>query len=139
MAFIKNTERESLIKKVNKSYGFRKFLITAEIILLIGFIVMTFVSGYFWGKQGQEWAVWYDQTTNKLQPLGIGMLVWACVIVVFGLVALILTWTLKSPKDVKKEINKLETSALSGKKVKRSQTATDVIKTRTTVKENKKK
>ena len=143
MAFIKNTEREGLIKKINKSYGFRKFLITIEIFLLVGFIVMTFLSLYFTRKAGTEETVWswFDtDDTGKITGLtgmGIGMLVWAIVAAILALVSLILTWTLKSPKDTKAKMNKLESSALSGKRVKKSEIATEVTRSRSTLKEKK--
>lgn len=144
MAFIKNTEREGLIKKINKSYGFRKFLITIEIFLLVGFIVMTFLSFYFTQKGGAGADIWEwfkrdaDDKITGLAPMGIGMLVWAIVAAILALVSLILTWTLKSPKDTKAKMNKLESSALSGKRVKKSEIATEVTRSRSTIKEKKK-
>ncbi|MCQ3908801.1 MAG: hypothetical protein MJ200_04700 [Mycoplasmoidaceae bacterium] len=44
MAFIKNTERQSLIKKINQSYALKKILLLVEIVALIGFIIVTFFS-----------------------------------------------------------------------------------------------
>lgn len=137
MAFIRDIERKKLIRKTEQNYGLRKFLITGEITLLLGFIVMTFISFYKVRQDGQE-SIWqwftYDdgQKIKGLTEMGIGMLVWAIVIVVFGIVSLVLTWLLKSPKTIKETISKLNSSALSGKRTK-GKRAVDVAKSRTTI------
>jgi len=125
MAFITEKKRESLIKKVNKSYGFRKFLMIIEMALLIGFIVVAFLS--FTGKA----PAWYE--TNKLTNFGIGMLVWAVIMTVLGLITLILILTLKSPKQVTAQVSHLESSARGGRKQSKSSAA--AYKERTRVKE----
>ncbi|XQP55070.1 MAG: hypothetical protein ACOQNV_02965 [Mycoplasmoidaceae bacterium] len=132
MAFIKNTERQSLIKKINKSYAFKKFLLLIEILALIGFIVVTFIS---W-LQGWEW---FSKDGDKitLTNLGVGMLAYAIIIAILGIVSVILVFTIKSPKNVIKTNKKLESSALSGKRVYKSQTAGDVMRSRTTMKKKK--
>lgn len=136
MAFIKQSERERLVKKTEQNYGLRKFIITAEIILLIGFIVMTFLSIMKSNPDEPEnvwnWFKYNGGKPEALAPMGIGMLVWAIVIAVFGITSLILTWTLRSPKAIKKTINKLNSSALSGKKTK-GKRAVDVTRSRTTI------
>ena len=140
MAFIANKTRESLIKRINKSYKFRKFLISIEIILLIGFIVMAFLSTYYQRQNPdtKTWS-WFNSDTKKLTDMGWLMLAWAAVIAILGIIALILTWTLKSPSDVKKDINKLESSALSGKRIKRNETVSEIYKSRTESKKKKEK
>lgn len=141
MAFIKQTEREKLIKKTEQNYGLRKFLITAEIILLIGFIVVTFLSFFFSRQGGEEAKIWEwfqedDGKITGLTPMGIGMLIWAIIVAGLGIASLILTWTLRSPKTIKKTINKLNSSALSGKRTK-GKRAVDVARSRTTIQKKK--
>lgn len=139
MAFIKQTEREKLIKKTEQNYGLRKFLITAEIALLLGFFVVSFLSFFFEAKGLKEWG-WFEydagQVITGLTPLGIGMLAWAIVVAGLGIASLVLTWTLRSPKTIKKTINKLNSSALSGKRTK-GKRAVDVARSRTTIQKKK--
>lgn len=106
---------------------------------------MTFLSLYFTRKGGAGADIWEwfkeegePAKITGLTPMGIGMLVWAIVAAILALVSLILTWTLKSPKDTKAKMNKLESSALSGKRVKKSEIATEVTRSRSTIKEKKK-
>ena len=135
MAFIKETERRSLIKKINQSYGLKKFLLLIEIIALIGFIIVTFLSEMKI-KQGETNWAWFDES-DKLTTLGIGMLVYAAIIAVLGIISVILVFTIKSPKNVIKTNKKLESSALSGKRVYKTQTAGEVMRSRTTMKKKK--
>jgi hypothetical protein len=46
MAYISNKERDSLIKKTFDSYTARKIVIVFEVVLLIAYIVMSFLSFY---------------------------------------------------------------------------------------------
>ncbi len=137
MPFIKKTEREKDVKTTEQTYGLRKLIISGEIILLIGFIVMTFLS-IMKSNPEDEANIWnwfkynIEGKPEALAPMGIGMLVWAIVVAVFGITSLILTWTLKSPKATKKTINKLNSSALSGKRTK-GKRAVDVTRSRTTI------
>lgn len=136
MAFIKNQERKSLIRKINQSYTLRKIVILLEIILLIGFIVISFVS---WRNRGESpnspWAWFTDD--KKLTTLGICMAALAAIIGFFGVISIILIFTIKSPKQVINVNKKLESSALSGKKISKKHNAIKVMKSRTTIKEKK--
>lgn len=123
MAFISNEKREDLIKKVNKGYGFRKFILLLDIILLTGFMIVAFLSWYWQG----DWAWAKD---GALTPFGQGMLGVAAFIVVLGLVSVILLFTIKSPRSVKEEIKTLESSPLAGKKIHKDETAGEVMRAR---------
>ena len=128
MAFISNEKRENLIKNVNESYAWRKVLVLFEIILLIGFIVVSFISWYKAANGDAAWK-WINED-KKLTTLGIGMLAAGCVIAVFAIATVVLVFTLRSPKSIKKDIKTLESSALSGKRIKRSESAADVMRAR---------
>ena len=129
MAFISNEKREGLIKNVNQSYTWRKILVLVEIVLLIAFIVLVFLS---WEKAHDDpnsaWA-WINND-NKLTTLGISMLIAACVITVLAVVTVVLIFTLRSPKSIKKDIKTLEGSALSGQRIKKNESAADVMRAR---------
>lgn len=137
MAFIKETERKSLIKKINQSYGLKKFLLLIDIVALVAFVVMTFVSWYIGSKQGQQGWDWFN-SDGSLTGLGLGMLIFAIIIVVLGIISVILVFTIRSPKNTIKMNKKLESSALSGKRVYKSQTAGEVMRSRTTLKKKEK-
>lgn len=132
MAFISNEKREGLIRKVNQSYAVKKLIVLIEIIALIAFIVLTFISLYNAGRGDSNWQ-WFlqnDDETYALTGLGIGMTIYAVLLGILGIVAVVLIFTIKSPKSVKKEIKTLESSALSGKRIKKSETAGDIMRER---------
>lgn len=135
MAFIKDTERANLIKQTNKSYAVKKLLLLVDIVGLVAFVIMVFLSWFMGTKQGQDGWAWFDG--EKLTTLGIGMLVFAIIIAVLGIVCVVLVFTIKSPKNTIKLNKKLESSALSGKRVYKSQTAGEVMRSRTTMKKKK--
>lgn len=128
MAFITNEKRESLIKRINASYTVKKLLMLIEIVLLITFIVLTFVSLYKTEKDPESLWRWFDG--DKLTGLGIGMLVYAIVIALLGGTSLVLIFTIRSPKSIKNDVKTLESSALSGKRIKKDETAGDVMRSR---------
>lgn len=139
MAFIKDSERKKLIKKTEQKYGVRKFLITLELILLLGFMAIVFTSLYMTEAKHDETWQWITSIDPiKLTPLGIGIIVWAVVVVGLGIASLVLTWTLKSPKQIKENLNKLNSSALSGKRIK-GKKAVEVTRSRTTIKKEEDK
>jgi len=123
MAFITEKKRESLIKKINKSYGFRKFLMVIEMLALFAFIVVVFLQGTGTIKQAY-------MADNKLTGFGIGMLVWAIIMAILGLITMILILTLKSPKTVMKEVSHLESSARGGRRQSKSSAAAYKDRTR---------
>ena len=65
------------------------------------------------------------------------MLVFAILIVALGVVCVVLVFTIKSPKNTIKLNKTLESSALSGKRVYKTQTAGEVMRSRTTMKKKK--
>lgn len=67
------------------------------------------------------------------------MLVLAAATVVLGVVCVVLVFTIRSPKGIKKDIKKLESSALSGVKIKKGQTAGEIMKSRRTPEKAKEK
>lgn len=136
MAFIKQTEREQLIKNVNRSYAVKKVLLLVDIVALITFVVMTFVS-FFLESTAKDLS-WFD-ASGALTGLGWGMLVLAAATVVLGVVCVVLVFTIRSPKGIKKDIKKLESSALSGVKIKKGQTAGEIMKSRRTPEKAKEK
>lgn len=136
MAFISNKERATLIKKTNKSYAFKKFLLLIDIIALVVFVVMTFVSWYMGIKKGEAGWDWF-KTDGGLTSLGIGMLIFAIAVVALGIVSVVLVFTIKSPKNTIKMNKTLESSALSGQKVYKGTKATEVMRSRTTMKKKK--
>lgn len=136
MAFISNKERATLIKKTNKSYAFKKFLLLIDIVALVAFVVMTFVSWYMGVREKQEGWDWF-KADGGLTTLGIGMLIFAIAVVALGVVSVVLVFTIKSPKNTIKMNKTLESSALSGKKVYKGTKATEVMRSRTTMKKKK--
>lgn len=138
MAFIKDSERKALIKKTEQKYGARKFLITLELFLLLGFIAVTIVSAIKTAQGDENWS-WFlveDGVIKNLTMVGWIMLVVAAIVLGLGIASLILTWTLKSPSQIKANINKLNSSALSGKRIK-GKKAVEVTKSRTTIQKKK--
>lgn len=134
MAFISNEKREGLIRKINQSYGVKKAIVLIEIVALIAFIVLTFISLYKCNTGHDNWA-WFkqasdDENTYVLTGLGIDMMVYAVLLGILGIISVVLVFTLKSPKTVKKDMKTLESSALSGKRIKRSESAGDIMRER---------
>ena len=74
--------------------------------------------------------LWINLALAALLILGIGMTVYAVLLGILGIISVILVFTLKSPKTVKKEMKTLEGSALSGKRIKKSQSAGDIMRQR---------
>lgn len=156
MAYITNKKRNSLVKSINGSYTFRKILILITVILTLGFIAITVVSFWKWLEAGasvttgtprdvleaqinQGWS-WFqlvgeswteEELTFTLSPLGWGMVVWAAIILLGSVFSVILTFTMKSPKAVRKEVKTLESAALSGKKLTSKDISTHIMKERT--------
>lgn len=159
MAYLASKERESLIKKINKSYGFRKVLISLTVLALIAFIAVTVVSFFQWVKTGIEVAnntdipreeiiihqcadcsmswlhvseVSGNNATITLSNFGIGMVIWAGVIVLMGILSVILTFTVKSPSKITEEVVELASTPVAGKKLKAHPDIGEVVKERLT-------
>lgn len=139
MAFIKNTEREKLIKNVNRSYAVKKLLLLIDIVALVAWVVLVFVSFYKEGNGDTNWS-WFQG--SDVTGLGIGMIIYAVAVVALGIVCVVLVFTIRSPKAIKKDIKTLESSAISGKKINKNLTAGEIMRERRTpekAKKNKKK
>lgn len=158
MAYLASNERESLIRKINKSYAFRKVLITVAVLALIAFIAVTIVSFFQWVKTGVNLAdegidgkelvrrqcddcamswlrvaeVKGEDTKITLSNFGIGMVVWAGLLVLMGILSIILTFTAKSPSTVTEEVVQLASSPVAGRKVKAHPDIGEVVKERLT-------
>ncbi len=155
MAYITNKKRNSLVKSINGSYALRKILILAVVILTLGFIAITIVSFWKWLETGitvtggakdvlkaqieQPWS-WFalasaswddDPLTFTLSPLGWCMAVWAAILLIGSLFSVILTFTMKSPQSVRKDVKTLESAALSGRKLTSKDISTHIMRERT--------
>lgn len=111
MAFISAKERNKDVEKISRSYKFRKFFISINIILLIAYIIMLVVSIV---------AGWQLIDTTKSLPssittIGIIFLSIACCLLVLSFISLILTITIRDPNQTVKVVNKLRSSAIGGK------------------------
>lgn len=121
MAYMSKEERRDLTKDVHKTYGWRKFLIFFDVVLLIAFTVLTFVSFYkadkdpdsFWNffKVGEDW-----ESVKGLSTWGIIMLIVAIVLVLMSVAIIVLTFSMHSPRKVTEQVLKLEAAPLTGRK-----------------------
>lgn len=158
MAYLASKERESLIRRVNKSYAFRKILITVAVVALIAFIAVTIVSFFQWVKTGVDLAndnidakelvrrqcdecgmSWLhvselhgDDTKITLSNFGIGMVIWAGLLILMGIWSIVLTFSAKSPSAVTEEVVQLASSPVAGRKLKAHPDIGEVVKERLT-------
>ena len=158
MAYLASKKRESLIRKVNKSYAFRKILITVAVLALIAFIAVTIVSFFQWVKTGVDLAnegidpkklierqcsdcpmSWLhvseisgDDAKITLSNFGIGMVIWAGLLVLMGILSVVLTFSAKSPSAVTEEVVQLASSPVAGRKLKAHPDIGEVVKERLT-------
>ena len=142
MAFISNQERETLVKKTHKGYGGRKAFFFISIALTLAFIVLIVVFSFLGQKNSDSWEdfKWLDDK-DHITTEGAVFIAIASVLVVLDITSLILMLTVISPKAVNKTTNKLESSALSGVKIKYKRTLDKVaaVTQRTEVKDKPKK
>ena len=121
MAFITQRERDTLVKKTQKSYKGRKifFLISIALTLawMVLLVVLTFLAeagvGSFKDAEG-----WFKD--GKITALGGVAIAITAVLVILDVVSLILMLTVVSPKDSVKTAKKLQSSAISGVKTSKS-------------------
>lgn len=160
MAYLAGNKRESLIRKINKSYTFRKILISLTVLALIAFIAVTIVSFFEWVKTGVQLAdeglsgstlvqrqcsdcamSWLHvskidsgsgKATITLSNFGIGMVIWAGIIVLMGILSVILTFNTKSPSTVTEEVVQLASTPVAGRKLKAHPDIGEVVKERLT-------
>lgn len=123
MPFISNEERYKTIKKINKGNGGRKAVVTITLFLWLAYFVLFIVSSYLYSSQPDKFP--FFDWTGDIDPTGKGtgmsifgicMIVVAILILVLNIISTIITWSFPSPRDVTKKVNKLASSALSGKR-----------------------
>ena len=124
MAYISKEERRDLTKAVHKTYGWRKFLIFLNIVMLIAFIILTFISFYKANKDPESWWNFFKQSESGddwsvkgLSTWGIIMLVVAIVMVIMSVTIVVLTFQMRSPRAITEKVLKLESAPLGGKRV----------------------
>lgn len=127
MAFIKEKERNKQVKKINQKYGFRKFLVLVEILGLIAFIVVVILNSLGYLKDGTPLPYVKD---GKLLPFGWIMTAAASVLIILGVISVVFIFTFQDPYKVKGRIAKLESSAISGKKINKEESASKQVKDR---------
>lgn len=160
MAFITNKEREKRVKRSNQSYGLRKAFIVATISSLIVLIVLALIVTVTYVQlitkyqvvakdDSSAWKLIYDMANEvplplitckgtpdnfetNLSPFGWFLGIWTLLTLGLGIVSLILTLNMRSPKAAKKNINVLQGAALSGKKLESHANATQVYRERST-------
>ncbi|MDR3257892.1 MAG: hypothetical protein LBT17_03775 [Mycoplasmataceae bacterium] len=123
MGFISNKEREKTSRKLYKGYGFKKWIIFFT--LIIGVICAIYI---FIGIAAQaqwpgfenlpNWAFVAPGKDGKLELTiyGVVATVLVCVEMLFGFISAILLLTISSPKTVTKNVNKLISSAIPGRR-----------------------
>ena len=117
MAFISNKERAHLVKKTNKSYTGRKicfFVITALTLLWLVLIVLFSILGQ---KDNENLKFW-DKENNTLTTAGFIYAIITFLLVFAEIIMVILMLSIISPRDTTKTTRKLQSSALSGVKIK---------------------
>ena len=139
MAFISNKERASLVKKANKSYTARKvffFIFTALTLAWLVIIVVFAVLGQ--KNPDSSIALWQD---GNLTGAGYAFIIVSGVLVIAEVIMVILMLSIISPKDASKANRKLESSALSGVKIKGKKNVDKVkaVRARSQVKQKSKK
>ena len=159
MAFISNKEREQRVKRSNQSYGLRKAFIAATVaslIVLVVFAIIIIVSHVSliakyqtMGSQSAHDLIRDMADPSKvllplitcnelsdggfetaLSPFGWFLSIWALLTLGLSIVSLILMLNMKSPKAAKENINILQESALSGKKLKAHANVSQVLRDR---------
>lgn len=112
MAFISAKERNKNVEKISRSYKFRKFFISINIILLIAFIVMLIVSILI-----PSWKLIDTSatSTDKITTTGIIFVSIGSCLLVMSFISLILTITIRDPNQTVKVVNKLRSSAIGGR------------------------
>lgn len=122
MAFISNKERAKTSARLYRGSGFRKFFILISLIcgvlctllIVIGLLVQI---GKISTDEASKFAL-YHVVNGKFQFTAYGYVVAVitCIAFVGGLISIILTLTMRSPKSVTRDVYKLTSSALPGKR-----------------------
>ncbi len=123
MPFISNEERYKTIKKINKGNGGRKAVVTITLFLWLAYFVLFIVSSYLFSIDKDKyyffnWAGDIDVSGKGtgMSVFGICMIIIAMLILALNIISTIIVWSFSSPKDVTKKVNKLASSAISGKR-----------------------
>ncbi len=155
--YITNKERNKRVRQSNQTYGLRKLFITLAVVALVVLVVFAIASlvqvadviKQHEVSRGSDWDLieqlcneiplslfhWSDTDAGHyvtLSGFGIFMSVWAVVTVGLSVVALIFVLAMKSPKAAKANLNRLESAALSGKKLEKHANASEVYRERLT-------
>lgn len=141
MAYISNKERGLLIKKTSNSYAFKKFLVILELLLLIGFVVVTFLSIYFTSIHtknsdedhvihGWTWSFISPDSKIKFTAFGWVMLSVGMLTIFLGIISIFVVFSIKSPYVITKSIDKLDSSPVPGTKGKVSKSSSSQLKAR---------
>ena len=124
MAFITQKERDTLVKKTQKSYKGRKIFFFISMALTLAWIililVLTFLAEAHIITSGGGW---YDYENQKITGLGIAAIIICAIIVILDIVSLILMLSVVSPKTSVKTAKKLQSSAISGVKTSKKGTS----------------
>lgn len=158
--FISNKERNKRVRQSNQSYGLRKIFITLTVVSLVVLVVFAILTIATFGNVAKEFAdggshaggtaadmlriigeqpfsiiaAAKEGTTLKVTLSGFGwfMAIWAVVTLALAIVSLVLMLTMKSPKAAKANINRLQSAAISGKKLESHANAAQVYRERAT-------
>jgi hypothetical protein len=121
MAFISNKERQKTSARLYRGAGFRKFFILISLIccvlcallVLLGLLVDL-------GKVKDAGAISLiehnDSGNISLTTYGIICAVITCVALVGGVISVILLFTMRSPRSVTRDVYRLTSSAIPGKR-----------------------
>lgn len=138
MAYITNKEREKTIKKINKGNGGRKIFVIMNLFLWLAFVTIFVVCAFLYEKasaggvaDNQYWYLSWnniihdngDGTSTWLMPegsqislYGLLMVIFLCVLVASNIISTIIIISFESARKVTGKVNKLASSALSGKR-----------------------
>jgi len=128
MAFIKQKDREKQVKKINQKYGFRKFLVLIDLVLAIVLVVLIFLNAYGLLADNHEPLAGYNE--NGLTWWGWLVITWINVVIILGIIAIIFIFTFEDPNKTKARIAKLQSSAISGKKINKKESVSKQVKDR---------
>lgn len=157
--YITNKERNKRVRQSNQSYGLRKLFVSLTVgalLLLIVFGIVTIVSYANAAKDllahdstmsGQDFIkkicelplsifTWSSNGASEFKvmpsPFGWFVMIWAAVTVGLSIVSLVLVILMKSPKAAKANLSRLQSAALSGKKLDKDVNAAQVYRDRAT-------
>ena len=135
MPYISNKERAKTIKKINKGNGGKKSLVTVTLFLWVAIVAFFIISSYLYSSDPDKfwffsWVMneTYSQKINtnawsiNMSPYGVCMMCGGVILLALTVLSTIVVWCFPSPANVTKKVNKLASSAISGKKSDRNST-----------------